>query len=290
MKRWKQSEIDWLINNYPLVGQKESAAHLSKSAPSIRAKAARLGLKQDKESSFFKEWQLRAAQSKVGKKRPEQANVIKKLHADGKLKATQEKREKLSLISKERWKNQPHPKGMKGKKHSHEVKNLLSVKSKEQWERLTDEEKMLRNTKTIITRIKNGTYAPERNKCTWRAGWRTIGDHKKYFRSKWEANYACYLEWLKTKNEINDWCHEPDVFWFDGVRRGCVSYLPDFKILNNDGSIEYHEVKGWMDSRSKTKIKRMAKYHSNIKLIVIREKEYKEILKKLSAIIPGWEI
>lgn len=126
-------------------------------------------------------------------------------------------------------------------------------------------------------------------KTTWKAGWREIGGKKKYFRSRWEANYARYLEYLKKHKEIKEWDHEPETFWFDGIKRGCRSYLPDFRVTLNNGEVEFYEVKGWMDDRSKTKIKRMAKYHPDIKLIVIQEKEYNFIKKAVSPLIPDWE-
>ncbi len=126
-------------------------------------------------------------------------------------------------------------------------------------------------------------------KRTWKAGWREFGGKRKYFRSRWEANYGRYLQWLKEKKQITDWQHEPKIFWFEGIKRGCLSYLPDFRVVENDGEETYHEVKGWMDSRSKTTIKRMAKYHPDIKLVVIKEKEYNEILKKVGRLIEGWE-
>jgi hypothetical protein len=44
-----------------------------------------------------------------------------------------------------------------------------------------------------------------------------------------------------------------------------------------------------MDDRSKTKIKRMAKYHPDTKLIVIDNKAYKSLAKQLSGFIEGWE-
>ncbi len=121
------------------------------------------------------------------------------------------------------------------------------------------------------------------------AGWREIGGKRVYFRSRMESNYARYLEWLKKMDEIQRWEHEKVTFWFDGIRRGCVSYLPDFEIQNKNGLLEYHEVKGWMDSKSKTKIKRMTKYHPKVNLIVIGKKEYQSIKKKMSRIISGWE-
>jgi hypothetical protein len=90
------------------------------------------------------------------------------------------------------------------------------------------------------------------------------------------------------KKEIKSWRHESKTFWFENIRRGVRSYLPDFEITNNDGGVEYHEVKGYMDNRSKTKIKRMAKYYPETKLIVICKKEYTAI-KKWSRLIDGWE-
>ncbi len=121
------------------------------------------------------------------------------------------------------------------------------------------------------------------------AAWREIGGVKKYYRSRWEANYARYLQFLKEQGKIKDWKHESKTFWFDGIKRGCVSYLPDFWVLENNGSEAYHEVKGFMDSKSKTKIKRMAKYHPTVKLIVVGSKEYSALRRNAAALIKGWE-
>ena len=68
-----------------------------------------------------------------------------------------------------------------------------------------------------------------------------------------------------------------------------MSYLPDFRVTEINGSVQWHEVKGWMDARSKTTIARMARYHPTQVLIVIREAQYKEIMRKVSSLIPGWE-
>lgn len=121
------------------------------------------------------------------------------------------------------------------------------------------------------------------------AGWREIGGKRRYYRSLWEGNYARYLEWLKSRGAIADWEHEPEEFWFGGVKRGCVSYLPDFRVTELNGEVAYHEVKGWMDARSKTKISRMAKYHPGVKLVVIDKKQYAAIKAQVSRLVPGWE-
>lgn len=74
---------------------------------------------------------------------------------------------------------------------------------------------------------------------------------------------------------ISSWEYEPDTFWFEKIKRGVRSYTPDFKIVHKDGTVEYHEVKGWMDKKSQTKIKRMAIYHPEIKLVVLMKPELK---------------
>lgn len=106
-----------------------------------------------------------------------------------------------------------------------------------------------------------------------------------FFRSKWEANYALYLDFLIKQNQILSWEYETDKFVFDKIKFGTRSYTPDFKITNSGGSIEYHEIKGYMDSRSKTKLKRMSKYYPNIKLVLVERKTYMDIIKKLKGVI-----
>lgn len=134
-------------------------------------------------------------------------------------------------------------------------------------------------------RMKNiGSSTHSRSK----KGWVECGGKRFFSRSSWEKKYAFYLQWLKTNGQILEWEHEPDTFWFEKIKRGVRSYLPDFKITIRPETVEYHEVKGWMDAKSKTKIKRMAKYHPQIVLRIIGDKWFKENRRKLSGIIPGW--
>jgi len=129
------------------------------------------------------------------------------------------------------------------------------------------------------------------DKTSWRCGWREIGGYRKYYRSRWEANYARYLEYLRGRGDIVSWAHEPTTFWFEGIKRGVTSYLPDFHVVYTDGREEYHEVKGWMDSKSVTKLKRMAKYHPQVVLIVVDKKVYTKLEKEYgtSRVISDWE-
>lgn len=204
-------------------------------------------------------------------------------------KISQDGKKRISKAVKKHQDEHGHPKGAKGLVFSDDAKKKMSKSSKANWKKMTEDDKAKRTFKILKTRAKNGTLVPSRHKVSWKQGWREIGGYRKYYRSRWEANYARYLEWLKGIGEIKAWEHEPDVFWFEKIKRGCVSYLPDFKVTENDGSIAYHEVKGWMDARSKTKIRRMAKYYPEVKLIVIDAKPYKIIERKIGCGLDGWE-
>jgi len=111
-----------------------------------------------------------------------------------------------------------------------------------------------------------------------------------HVRSGWEANYCRYLNFLIDKGQVYKWEFEPDTFWFLSIKRGVRSYLPDFKVWDTETSEPYYiEIKGYMDAKSKTKLKRMAKYYPNVRVDLIAQKQYMEIKRKLSALMPEWE-
>lgn len=290
MTVWTDYAVQFLRDNYPSRGLAWCIESMGISSAAIRQKASRLGLKQDRSSPFFADWQRRAAASKVGRKRPAQAEVMKRLHSAGKLIKTLEQRLEMGRATKARIAANGHPRGALGLKHTPEAKQRIGENSRAAFAKFTDDQILARTKKNMATRAKNGTKWPERNHVSWKGGWREIGGKRIYFRSRWEANYARVLEWLKAKGEISEWEHEPTTFWFDGIKRGCVSYLPDFRV-HVAGHIgdEYHEVKGWMDDRSKTKIRRMKKYHPDVILKVIDAKQYKVLEKQMSALVVGWE-
>lgn len=100
-------------------------------------------------------------------------------------------------------------------------------------------------------------------------GWFEIDGRRFFFKSKWELLYANHLQLLKKLKVISEWEYEPHTFWFENIKRGVRSYLPDFKITNQDGTHFWAEVKGFMDAKSLTKIKRLRKYYPEEKLMVI---------------------
>lgn len=127
--------------------------------------------------------------------------------------------------------------------------------------------KIPKNNRTIgkFTNVKRGYYL--------------VDGENRFFRSKWEANYALYLCFLKNNGEIKKWEYESECFIFQKIQFGIRSYRPDFKVTNNNNTVEYHEIKGWMTKESKTKLKRMDKYYPEIKIVLIDRKSYGEICK-----------
>jgi hypothetical protein len=131
-----------------------------------------------------------------------------------------------------------------------------------------------------------GTYNPKFNS---KGGWLEISGRRIYMKSIWERNYARYLELLKVNGEIFDWDYEPKVFVFEGIKFGTRTYKPDFLISYPDGRRHWHEVKGWMNSVSMTKLKRMAKYFPNEVIVVVDGSTYRPLSRQMRDIIPGWE-
>jgi hypothetical protein len=288
---WSSEEIDFLRSNYPDRGKLWCCEELGKTEGAVRSRAASMKLRINHDSDFFREFQARAANGKVGKKRPNQSAIMKDKHSKGMLNnfvnsMTPEEKSRHRI---EWLKNNDHPKGMLGKSHTNDSKAAMSKGLKETFSKQTEDEISDRVFKMLKTKWSKGIMHTPRKGVSWKQGWREIGGIKKYYRSRWEANYARYLEFLKSNGDIIGWEHEPDVFWFEAIKRGVRSYLPDFKVTEKSGDIVYHEVKGWMDARSLTKIKRMAKYHPDVKLIVVESKQYKSIQRSVSSIIKDWE-
>lgn len=141
------------------------------------------------------------------------------------------------------------------------------------------------------------------NRTASKAGWREIGGQRIYARSAWEANTCRWLELLRQSGEIAAWCHEKTTYWFSGIKRGVVSYLPDFEILERNGVLKVVETKGHLDARSITKLKRMKKYHPNVPIVLVGKAShqavadtigaefvsYKGLVRTVGPLIGGWE-
>lgn len=111
----------------------------------------------------------------------------------------------------------------------------------------------------------------------------------RYFRSCWEANWARYLNWLIENGQIRSWEYETETYEFHAIKRGSRFYTPDFRIANPDSSIERHEIKGYMDAASQTKLDRMALYYPESPITLIDKARYYAVAKVVASLIPTWE-
>lgn len=259
MNLWTKSDEKILLDKYEKyrsIGKlDELALELKRTKQFICRKAKRLGLTDQTTSQ---EW-------------------MKKQH------------DKLSSSAKERIKRYGNNKGFKGHHHTQITRDKISYNSKMTWknpnyclrseeykQKLSDRMSMLQAKGVLnnnYSRVHSGTVI--------------IGNKTYFYRSSWEVNIAAYFEFLKNKKEIKEWEYEAKVFWFEKIKRGIRSYKPDFRITRNDDTQYYVEVKGWMDDKSKTKIKRMKIYYPEIELEILGEDRYKAI-SKFKSIIPDW--
>lgn len=320
MAKWTNDDIDRLIECYENeLDIQDIADILGRTASSIKNKAWRLKITHpvvysEEEIKYiienYKSYNLREIAKALGREE-NYHNICRKakelgLYMSGKKKENTKcfkdenglwhdngwvRRDPVEL-SKERAKtlkelrdNNEHPRGMLGKTHTTEVRKIISDNTKKVWENMTEDKKEQRRVRQVKTKIKNGTLNPNNTRknpySRARGGKRSDLDNI-YFRSRWEANVARFYNFMKIK-----WEFEPKTFYFKDIKRGCVSYTPDFYLPEED---RWVEVKGWMDSKSKTKLKRFKKYfpEESARLEIIMQKEYKEI-SQWSRLIEGWE-
>ena len=116
--------------------------------------------------------------------------------------------------------------------------------------------------KSKLSEIKSGKV-PAKKKKTIRS---KIGKRPDlgnlFMRSSWEADFLRVLKKDKTIKHI-EYESTDFTFWQFGIKKGTVSYTPDFKVTFRDGSHVWIEVKGWMKAQDKTKIRRFKKYYPN---------------------------
>jgi len=304
MKLWSERDIEILQNNYQHLNYVDLAELLNRSEAAVRNKVYQMGLR--KRPDFWTEEEIilltnhystneivdldKLEELFPGRKK---SNISRKAREFGLTKQGRAKTEKTKRIigekAKERIKIQGHPKGFLGHHHTKSAKKKISEKSKEMWQdpdfiMNTDEYRNLLSDRAI-----NNNLAGHRNRySSGRIGKRDdLGGL--FVRSSWEANYARYLNWLQQIGEIVSWEYEPDTYWFEEIKQGTRSYTPDFKIHLKDGSFEYHEVKGWMDQKSKTKLKRMEKYYPNTKIVLIDKEAYYSLQRDVKNLIDNWE-
>lgn len=128
----------------------------------------------------------------------------------------------LQSAGTSRWlKNNTHPRH--GEPVSPETRRRISEANKG---KVVPPETTERAMKTKYARY--GSVAGNFSRGSWKGGWREVGGKRIYARSRWEANYARYLELLKTSGEIAEWEHEPERF---GSKKSNTAVVHTFPTL-----------------------------------------------------------
>lgn len=131
-----------------------------------------------------------------------------------------------------------------------------------------------------------------------------VGGKSCHFRSKFERNWAKYLEFLKEQGEIFDWNYETIDLIFANEIKGVKSWLIDFTVEKNDGSLYYQECKGLLEGKDVTRFIRASKYYPNAKIELVLQgkpsgKKKQTVLSRIDRIqktaccervIHAWEI
>jgi hypothetical protein len=203
----------------------------------------------------------------------------------------EESRKAISEGQKRLIQEHGHPRRFKGHKHKPEALKKISEHHKMLWRdpnsKHNSEESKQRRSDEMMKRNAENKFS---NPYSRAKHGRREDLNNRYFRSSWEANYARYLNFLVEQKQIKEWDYECQSFWFEAIKRGVRSYKPDFKVVLNDGSHEWHEVKGWMNTKSKTSIARFRKYYPEEKLIVIDNDWFKQAKRAgLDGVIKNWE-
>lgn len=102
-------------------------------------------------------------------------------------------------------------------------------------------------------------------------------------RSAWEANFYRLLRYLQEQGNVKEFEYEPQEFEFP-VKRGERFYTPDFKITYDNGIVEWVEIKGYMDAKSKTKLNRMKKFYPQIEIKLIGHQAWLSLQDRKSVV------
>lgn len=271
-KPWSEAELKALRSLYAdttkPVDLASFAASIARDKSNVCRKARSLGLTNQR-------------REKVVERKPRPA---RKFATDDERRAAAGERLKARIAER------GHPRGAAGMKHSLATRAVIGDKSRAAWADPATghhtEERRQAASDQILQRIMRGEFKGGYSRA--RGGRRAdLGDV--YFRSAWEANYARYLNFLVQRGEVLRWDYEPKTLTFDHIKRGTRAYIPDFRVEKPDGSHEWHEVKGWMDAKSKTRLARMARCYPDELVIVVDGNWFRTANKTLARLIPYWE-
>jgi hypothetical protein len=261
---WTAEELEVLREAYAAPNNKELALpglceRLGRTYAAVALKASRLGL-----ASF----------SRPRKDKAECKVRVRKYVTDEERNRAQGER------TRQRLRENGHPRGALDMKHTPETRAILSEKSKAAWanpkSRLNSPEESERRAANVYARVRSGAF-------------RDLERRFSRAKSGRRADYARFLNLLLSRGEIVAWDYESKTFEFEAVKRGTRFYTPDFEVRFTDGRIEWHEVKGWMDDKSRVRLERMAKHFPGEKVVVIGADWFRQAYRGLAHVVSGWE-
>jgi len=109
-----------------------------------------------------------------------------------------------------------------------------------------------------------------------KAGIRKDVSETMYFYSRWEANFARLLNYLKV-----DWVYQPKSF--DLISQ---TYTPDFYLPKHN---TYIEVKNFLWKYSKIRDDKFRQLYPKENLILLLKEDYLKIEEKYSKLVENWE-
>lgn len=117
-------------------------------------------------------------------------------------------------------------------------------------------------------------------------------------RSNLEANLERYLRFIGYQMWTGEEVPPPGRWYrYEGRRwplpGGCGDYLADYEVwpglIDPRRPYEVLEAKGWLDARSKTKLRRMAKLHPESPVELITAQTLAGLVGRARSVIPYWE-
>ena len=92
-----------------------------------------------------------------------------------------------------------------------------------------------------------------------------------------EQKYSNHLQLLKLAGEIRGWTPQPQKLKL-AYR---TTYTPDFLVSMNDGSIEYHETKGYMRDDAAVKLKVAARLYPQFMFRLVKDSRNGWVIKEV---------
>lgn len=321
MRPWPEEDVTILRALFGKRTNAEIAAVLGRTTRAVRTKANRLamtgapvpGAWSCGEDAFVRKWyekrprgvrlDVAGCAKALGRTRQSVVHRAMTLGLPGvrarqpdprapKYNSVEERHRAVGESTRRHIKENGHPRGMLGKSQTREHLAKMQEGARKWRDGLTAREKAAFYDRQVRAKIeKYGSGSPALR--SGNAYSRTKSGKRpdlngQFFRSSWEANYARFLNLLVKQGVVEGWEYEPDTFVFDKIKRGTRTYTPDFRVKKLDGGIYYVEVKGWMDKKSKTRLKRMAKYYPAVDLQLVDAKRYRALAKEF-AWLPQWE-